>query len=43
VANITEIQYDDGCFDFVFDKGTFDCVLSGEKNASEKIFKMLIV
>ncbi len=39
----TNISYDDACFDFVFDKGTFDCLLSSPFDLEKKVYLMLEV
>lgn len=37
------IQFDSSCFDFVFDKGTFDCIMSSEFDPERKANIMLDV
>jgi len=41
VMDVTNIQYDENCFDFVFDKGTYDCLLSSAFDPEEKADIML--
>lgn len=39
----TNIQYDDYCFDFIFDKGTFDCILGSTNDPVGKAQAMIEV
>jgi len=41
--DVTNIQYDDGCFDFIIDKGTLDCVLGSPFDSESKVKMMLDV
>ena len=37
------IQFEPSCFDIIFDKGIFDCILSSEVEPERKINSMLDV
>jgi len=41
VMDATNIQYDDYCFDFIFDKGTFDCILGSTSDPVQKAHIMV--
>ena len=43
VMDATNIQYDDYCFDFIFDKGTFDCILGSTNDPVGKAQAMIEV
>ena len=43
VMDALGIQFEPSCFDIIFDKGTFDCILSSEVEPERKINSMLDV